>query len=277
MNGDLNKIIRLVDSIYGMDISVYDESFIKKNLDKRVLATACTNYADYYRYLVDHSNECDILHSAISIGYSDFFRNRLAFALLETVILPRLLMEKGNSGRAELRIWSAGCAAGQEAYSIAMLLDAQINNSKEQNIYRIFATDSSVNDLNIARAGIYDLNMLQNVRMKEFHTYFTREGESYKIIPRIRNRIDFSEYDLLEEKSICPPACIFGDFDLLFCCNLLLYYRQNVRQFILEKVWQSLAPNGFFIVGETEKGCVEKSGLFRAFVSPASIFRKIIR
>ncbi|MCX6089475.1 MAG: hypothetical protein NTX88_03675 [Candidatus Atribacteria bacterium] len=229
----------------------------------------------YLEHLAQDREEAEALFRSLSIGYSEFFRDPLTFALLEQVVLPGLAEKKEKTGRGEIRVWSAGCAAGQEAWSVAILLEEMAAARGKPLPYRIFATDLSPAELTVARTGVYDAVGLQNVRWRHLHTYFTRKEERYTLVPRLRDRVDFSAYDLLDGYSVCPPVSVYGDFDLVLCCNLLFYYRPEIRSAILEKVQGCLAPGGYFVTGETEGGIVKESGGLRAVAPPPAVFQKI--
>lgn len=275
MKKQLNDIIHVMGRVHGLNILQYDESFLSKSLERRLAATGIRTLPAYSEFLSENRTEAEAFYNSLNIAYSEFFRNPLAFSFLEQVILPRIMANKEKSGRAEIRIWSAGCAAGQEAYSIAMLLDEMSTERKNSATFRIFATDCCETELATARKGVYDISAVRNVRMKHIQKYFTVKGESCKINPALKDRIDFSCYDLLDERSSCPPVSIFGDFDLIFCSNLLFYYRPDFRQIILNKICHSLFLHGFFITGEAEMDMAMKHGCFRSVMHPAPIFQKV--
>ncbi len=269
-----NQIVEVM-SRHGMDVACYDETFLGKSLDKRVAFVASPSVEIYLDWLAGNRAEAIDFFASLDICYSEFFRNPLAFVLLEQMILPGLINELGKSGRTELRIWSAGCAAGQEPYSLAILLEDLAVARGAAIPFRIFATDGSETALAAACRGVYEEATVQNVCLRRIHSYFSRQGESYVFDPRIKARIDFSVYDLLDPHSVSPPTGIYGDFDLVFCSNLLFYYKLEVRCLILNKIRRSLSENGYFITGEAEKTIVEQAGGFRAVVPPAAVFRKV--
>jgi chemotaxis protein methyltransferase CheR len=277
MNEELADIVRVMDRTHGLDISVHDNAFLAKSIERRLATTGIKTAAAYSGYLSENSTEAEIFSRALNITYSEFFRNPLTFVLLELVILPGLVVEKEKTGRAEIRIWSAACAAGQEAYSLAILLDDLAAARGRAISYRIFATDHSQAGIVAAQAGVYDYAAVHNVRLKHIRDYFTQKGESYTIIPALRDRIDFSVYNLLDEHSASPPPSIYGDFDLVVCSNLLFYYRQDIRQRILNKVWNSLSPTGYLITGEAERDIVARNEGFRAAIPPYAVFQKTNR
>ena len=263
----------MMSRVHGKDLSHYDESFLAKSAETRRVVTAIGTADTYCDYLSDNADEAEQFFRSLNITYSEFFRNPLTFAVLEQRVLPRLIDEKQESGSAEIRIWSAGCAAGQEAYSVACLLDELLAARKISLSYRIFATDISEKCLALARRGVYDAGAVQNVRLKHLQSCFESHNGVYSVSGRIKERIEFSFYDLLDERSSSPPGSIYGDFDLVFCSNLLFYYTPTIQQFILNKVCHSLSYGGYFVTGEAERGIVDTINLEE--ISPMSaVYRK---
>jgi chemotaxis protein methyltransferase CheR len=271
MNRGLTGLIEISKQNHSRDISIFDEDFLQKTLDKRAAAYAVSP-AGYLAFLAGNPAEMEAFSQSLIISFSEFFRNPLTFSFLEQVVLPYLLEKKEKNGQREIRIWSAGCAAGMEAYSIAILLD-ELTATHEGVSYRIFATDLSEPALDSARRGEYEAAALQNVRLKHLGKYFSRQEEYYRIDPRLCEHIDFSRFDLLDEQCTCPPASIFGNFDLVFCSNLLFYYREDIRQTILSKIQRCLSPDGYLVTGEAERAIVEKMADFQAVAPLVSIYK----
>jgi chemotaxis methyl-accepting protein methylase len=268
------QLIQTLERTHGLRIDAYDEEFLQKSIDKRLAETRIKNVAAYEEYLAGNQVEAERFCQSLRINYSEFFRNSLTFALLEQQILPALIAEKKQSGQKEIRIWSAGCAAGQEVWSVAILLDDLLAAKESPVSFRIFATDLSESDLTKARAGVYSAEAAGNISLKHLSSYFSREGDAYVVAPRLRAHVDFSVYDLLDEHSSCPADSLYGDFDLILCCNLLFYYKPDVRQRIISKICRALSGGGFFVTGEAERDMVTKQEGF-CIVAPASaIFQK---
>ncbi len=271
---EFRGIVRVMEQTHNRPIAHYDEGFLIKTIRKRQKAADAENTAAYIEILMHSSEEAESLWHSLNIGYSEFFRNPLTFALLEQWILPSLLAEKEKNGEREIRVWSAGCAAGQEIYSVAILLDELMARSEGAVAARLFATDLSGKELAAARQGVYDASSVRNVRLQHIRQHFSSEGGAYRIADRIKNRVDFSIHDLLDEQFTSPAASIYGDFDLIFCSNLLFYYRPEVRRGILNKLHRSLSAKGYLATGEAERDIVSKQEGFRAVAIPSSIFRK---
>lgn len=270
----VDRVLQLMRMRHGLDVSCYAESFLAQTIETRRQATAGETLVDYLGQLGEDRAEAEEFAGSLRISYSKFFRNPLAFALLEQLILPGFLREEEKNGPNEIRIWSAGCAAGQEAYSIAILLDQLTGASDKPLPHRIFGTDMSEASLVLARNGVYSAEAVENVRWRHLGEYFVRQGSFMAIASRLRRRVDFSLYDLLDKAASAPPASIYGGFNLVLCCNVLLYYRPEKQQFILDRLWRSLAPGGFLVTDETERQIVERAGGFYNVAMPTALFQK---
>lgn len=270
INPETDEIILIMNERYGKDLSMYDETFLLKSLERRMVATGVKK-PDYGTYLEENSIEAQILYESLNINYTQFFRNSLTFAMLEQLILPSIMNRKANGG--EIRVWSAGCSTGQEAYTIGILLSELVSASTKAIKFRIFATDISPAALTIARDGIYQEDEVANLKMKHLKNYFTKSGEMYTILPRIKKDINFSAYDLLDQYSANPPESIFGDFDIIFCSNLLFYYRSDVRQIILRKVKKSLTDRGYLVTDDAEAAFIRKDERLKVIASSSTIFQ----
>ena len=265
---------------HGIDVSKYDESFLERSIQKRITETHSASREEYSGLLKHDNEEVSILSDSLSVNYSEFFRNALTFAVLERIVLPGLVRSLGvcecvsmgvracagvqenphththpnsQTRKRELRIWSAACAGGQEAYSLAILLEELKGGNGDKFNYRIFATDQDESQVNAARNGQYPAAALNNLSLRRVGQWFTRQGETYTVKPELKKNMDFSVFDLFSENLSSPPRSIFGDFDLVFCANLLFYYRKQYRKIILEKIGNSLADGGYLALGGAER------------------------
>ena len=267
----LNDVVLIMDTVHGFDLSIFDESFLQKTIDGRCAANNMPALPDYADFLSNSFMEAETLQNSLNISYSEFFRNTLIFANLEQWILPKMIEQKSNS--SELRIWSAGCSSGQEPYSVAMLLDKYCKTSEKALRYRIIATDISQTSLDTAKKGEYNEDAVQNVKVKQMKEYFTKIGDKYIISSALKEHVDFSNYDLLDKSSFYPQESIFGNFDIVFCSNLLFYYNPGQQQFILRKLTRSMAKDGYLITGEAEKYLAANKIGLRMAAPPAAIFQ----
>ena len=268
-----SEIVNFIRNSFGTDLSVYDESFLLKFLRERMMATACSTMADYSLFVKNDLSEAKTLVDSLNITYSEFFRDPLVFAILHQIVFPDMFINKKKNGRNEIRIWSAAAASGQEAYSLAMLLDhLEMYYHTNINIH-LFASDISMSEINKAKEGEYPADQLQNTPFKYLNKYFYPNGNRYKLIPRIRESVDFSIYDMLDSKTISPPESIYGSFDLIYCSNLLIYYNTKTRDQIIQKLLKNLDKDGLLITGESEREMFTAYNLHAGYY-PAAIFQK---
>mgnify|MGYP000852396581 FL=1 len=261
-------------SLEGMDVAQYDETFLLNSANRRFSETNCASIEDYLELLENSELERMTYFDNLQIGYSTFFRNALTFDTLEKIILPELVSNVRKNNTKDLRIWSAACAAGQEAYSIAMLIEEEMACSEKGKCNcLIFATDRDEEQIETARRGQYARHALENIKLKQLDKWFIKYGNTYFIKPELKVNINFSVFDLFDKNYSSPPSSIFGHFDLIFCANLLFYYKENHRRTILDKITGAMSDNGYLVTGETERDILKKLH-FREIYPHSAIFRK---
>jgi chemotaxis protein methyltransferase CheR len=266
-------IVELASDYQGINISGYDDSFLEKSIRNRLAINNILSLSEYWAYLKENRGEAELLTNSLRNTYSEFFRNPITFAFLEQFVLPMVWSRKEKERGNEIRIWSAACASGQEAYSLAILFDEMKVNFSEKIDFRIFATDHNPDELAKAQEGNYAANTLNKVGFKRMQTYFHQTGDTYAVSPRLKMHLDFSWFDLISDLRSCPAPSIYGNFDLVMCSNLLFYYKPEIRQLIIEKIGKTLAPDGFLITGEAERDILLKHNYLEVFENSA-IFKK---
>ena len=282
MNNGLAIIRDLLFQFYGIDTNGYEEAFFKKCVQNRMSKNVSNSLKGYFSLLKNNKEESEALTISLNNTFTVFFRNTLTFAYLEQIVLPALIEKKRKENQKEIRIWSAACASGQEPYSIAILIDEMIRIHQPDLSCRIFATDINQSELAIAKKGIYQVSTMGNVSIKRLNTYFTRVNqieyydhyETYTISSDLKQYIDFSVFDLASEEGVCPQSSIYGNFDLIFCCNVLFYYKPEYRNRMLAKIGNCLNPNAWLITGEAEREILKENNYREEFLS-SGIFRNI--
>ena len=272
---ELSKINDLLQKKYKTDISEYDTGFVYGTIQERCNAIGMTSVAEYALYLSSDDHETEILHDHLNINYTDFFRDSLSFAQLQDRILSELITKKPKE--SELRIWSAGCSTGQEPYSIAMIIEEYFRSRHLTPCYRIIATDKFDQLLKIAIRGRYGEESIRNIKVKFIQEYFNKKDNAYQINHQLSKHIDFAYYDLLERGSFFPEESIYGDFDLVMCCNVLFYYKKQYQDFLMEKLIRSVKNGGYLVIGNAEKHLAKKYKSLNATCESACIFQKIDR
>jgi chemotaxis methyl-accepting protein methylase len=259
-------------NLYSVDLTVFDEAFLDKAIKSRLIITGIHDAEAYSEYIKDCSLEAEAFFNSLQVSYSRFFREPLSFAILEQIIIPNIV-RNAHKG-SEIRIWSTGCASGQEAYSIAMLLCEQLELARSDLRFRIFATDISSNALGAAKEGVYSENDISNVRHRFVKTYFHVINERFTIVPKLKKGVCFSHFDLINSVSNYPPESIFGDFDIVLCSNLLMYYKPKIRLSIIDKLENAISDTGFLVVGGAERSFVMNNTTLQIFSTPAAIFQR---
>ncbi|MBV5282671.1 MAG: hypothetical protein JZU53_09605 [Paludibacter sp.] len=268
------KITELLFQSHEIDISKYDDDFIEKSIIRRIQHNNCNSEKEYLSFFIENKMEGALFLDSLFISYSEFFRNSLTFAVLDNLILPGILLKNSTNKKKEIRIWSAACAAGQEAYSLAMLLNEHKSAEGRMINFRIFATDYSEAQVTQAQQGQFQSIALNNLTLKRVTQWFKKRGESYIVKPELKERIDFSVFDLSCEDHSCPPNSIYGDFDIVLCANLLFYYNAEFRKKIMDKARHCLAKGGYVITGETEREIMLRYN-FEEVYPQSCIFRKL--
>jgi chemotaxis protein methyltransferase CheR len=269
--GELSEIL---NQAHRLDIACYSESFVARSFARRWQSIPGMTRAGYLQLLGQDRGEAQTFMQSLDIHHSEFFRDPLVFSVLEHRLLPSLAKAKEASDYPEIRVWSAGCAAGEEAYSVAILLSELCDHRDVPVRFRLFATDSSAEQLELACVGAYRAQVLGNVQRRHLERWFSRQEEACVVVPELRERVDFSLHGLLDEHSVSPSASIFGGFDLILCCNVLIYYRPECQMRMLDRLRRCLAPGGYLVTGEAEREIVQAAG-FQPLSLPAAIFQTV--
>ncbi len=226
----------------GHDFSRYKEKTFLRRVQRRMQILRIQKLEDYARRLKRDPTEAPLLFPELLIGVTNFFRDREAFAELEKVI-PRLFKDKAADDT--VRIWVAGCATGEEAYSLALLLREHAETLAGAPRIQVFATDIDEKALTTARAGLYPAAAVRDVTRARLKRFFTREGDSYRVIKEIRDLCVFSSHSLIRD----PP---FSRLDLVSCRNLLIYLGAELQTQIIPLFHYALRPAGILFLGPSE-------------------------
>ena len=241
----LQKIFILLRTQTGHDFSQYKTSTIHRRIQRRLAVHQIETIEGYVKYLQQSPVEVGALFNDLLIGVTSFFRDPEAFAALEQQIIPKLLASK-PAGTA-IRIWSPACSTGEEAYSLAILLQERMEALKQEYKVQIFATDIDSQAIVTARAGLYPASIAADISAERLTRFFTAEpdGSAYRIHREIRNLLAFSEQDVIKD----PP---FSKLDLISCRNLLIYMGGELQKKIIPLFHYALCPGGLLFLGTSE-------------------------
>ena len=252
MASDVEQVSAELKRVRGIDLSGYRHAMLERRLRARMTRLDTTDFPAYLDRLRTDPHECDRLIDTIGINVSEFFRDPIVFEILAQDVLPDLIERRRRAGTREIRVWSAGCAAGEEAYSIAILLHRALKDEGSAWTTRIFGTDIDLDALVAANAGVYPTARFENTKLGVLNSYFVPDGEGYRVRPFLRKMVRFSRDDLTSPNSFAPAESVFGSFDLVLCRNVLIYFSREYQPRIVDKLCRSLAAGGCLVLGKAE-------------------------
>ena len=228
----------------GHDFSNYKRGTVLRRLERRMGVHRVRTLADYAVVARDHAGELDALVKDLLISVTNFFRDRSAWETLNRVVVPAIAKGKAETGEP-LRVWVAGCATGEEAYSVAMLIDEHTERTGQRLAVQVFATDLDDRAIAAARQGAYTLNDAADVPEERLRRFFVKEGGVYTVRADLREKVLFARHNILKD----PP---FSHVDLACCRNLLIYLNRTAQQRVFDVVHFALNPSGFLFLGSSE-------------------------
>ncbi len=224
------------------DFSLYKENTIIRRIERRMAVHQIVDAPVYVRYLQENEREVNILFKELLIGVTSFFRDPASFATLANLLLEAL---RDKPRDYNFRVWVPGCSTGEEAYSIAILLQECMQQLKSYFNVQIFATDIDDLSINTARAGFYPLSIASDVGPERLTSFFLQEGNGYHIKKNIREMLVFAPQNMIQD----PP---FTKLDMLSCRNVLIYFGADLQKKLLPIFHYSLKTNGILFLGSSE-------------------------
>ncbi|MBI5588313.1 MAG: protein-glutamate O-methyltransferase CheR [Deltaproteobacteria bacterium] len=231
----------LLEKIYserGWDFRNYKRASLKRRIQKRFAALNAGSCKDYCRSLDTDPAEYDRLFSTLTIKVSEFFREPEVFDFLSRTVAERFKRDEG------IKAWCCGCAFGEEAYSLAIVLSECLSAEGLKNS-RVFATDIDSDALDTARKAVYRGESLRNVTQEVQENYFFKVDGMHKVKYNIRNLVKFGTQDIVKSPSI-------SKVQVLFCRNLFIYFNKFLQEKVFEKLDYSLVPGGLLVLGKAE-------------------------
>ncbi|NML16077.1 CheR family methyltransferase [Azohydromonas caseinilytica] len=260
----LRDVLVLLRARTGHDFRNYKRATVLRRLERRMQVNGVPNLPAYRAFLQANADEANALLKDLLIGVTNFFRDAEAFELLQRQVVPEL-MEQAVHSPAGLRAWVAGCATGEEAYSIAMLLTEQAAQLAQPPKIHVFATDIDEAAIGTARLGCYPSAIETDVSPSRLRRFFDKEGHQYRIRKEVREKVMFAAHNILRD----PP---FSRLDLISCRNLLIYLDRDVHGEILEMFHFALKPGGYLFLGSSESADTA-SQLFSVVDKKNRVFR----
>jgi two-component system CheB/CheR fusion protein len=263
---DLDLLLDFVKRNRGFDFTGYKRSSLERRIVKRMEEIGVTSYAEYLDHLEVQPDEFALLFNTILINVTAFFRDAPTWEYLRTDVIPQLLANRPAG--APIRVWCAGCASGEEAYTIAMVLADTLGEAAYRERVKIYATDVDEEALQTARAASYPAKSVESVPKEALDRYFDRFDGRYVFRPELRRTVIFGRNDLVQDAPI-------SRIDLLICRNTLMYFTAETQSQILRRFHFGLDDSGVLFLGKSEM-LITHGDVFQPVDLKRRVFRKVI-
>jgi chemotaxis protein methyltransferase CheR len=260
---EFHDIVTFIKGNYGINL-MNKRQLIEARMYSVLSDKGLTNFTDYFALIKqNNSGELTAMLNKLTTNHTYFLREEAHYDFFKTVILPT---QEQTNRQKDIRIWSAGCSSGEEAYTTIMVMMDYFGLQKSSWDFRILATDISTKVMQEAQDGLYGRESLKNIPPAWEHKYFTKQGSEHFILnEEVRKQVFFKPLNLMEPFSFKQP------FDLIFCRNVMIYFDQPTRNVLINKFYDVLKPGGYLFIGHSET-VQRESSKFR-YVQP-SIYQK---
>jgi two-component system, chemotaxis family, CheB/CheR fusion protein len=259
----LRRILAHLRVRTGHDFAKYKRSTVLRRIARRMQVTRTDQLKSYYDVLRESADEGQALLSDLLISVTTFFRDTESFEQLQRTVIPDLFSHVDET--ESIRVWVAGCATGEEAYSIAILLLEEASRHELRPPIQVFGSDLDARALTTARAGRYPAAIDTDVSEERLRRFFTRDGEAYRVRQEVRDIVLFAAHDLVKD----PP---FSQVNLISCRNVLIYLDRELQEQVCGTFHYALKPGGYLMLGASESAD-QPPGLFRMLDRNARLYR----
>ena len=260
---EFNDIVTYIKSNYGINL-INKRQLIEARMYSVLTEKGLTNFTDYFSLIKqNNSQEVTAMLNKLTTNHTYFLREQAHFDFLKNVILPA--QEKTNRQK-NIRIWSAGCSSGEEAFTTIMVMMDYFGLRKSEWDFRILATDISEKVMQEAQVGLYGKESLKNVPETWLRRYFTKQGaDHYVLNEEVRKQVIFKHFNLMD------PFVFRQPFDLIFCRNVMIYFDQPTRNTLINKFYDVLKPGGYLFIGHSET--IQRESSRFQYIEP-SVYQK---
>lgn len=265
--GNLSRLLEKVHAERGLDMAQYRPRYVERRLSSRLHALGLHTYRQYATYLDENPEEYAKLLDTLTINVTQFFRDPTVFELFRKDILPAIIKDKSARHQRMIRVWSAGCATGQEPYSLAMSFLDAMGSKADEFLLTILGTDLDRNALAAASRAEYDLALLDQIPSADQQRYLDVRDDHFSIKPRVRRHCKFEYLNLFEDRPIHVV-------DVIFCRNVFIYFNRTEQERVLGMFWSALARGGYLVLGRSERIGAPVSQQFELVSGRERIYRK---
>lgn len=256
----MKELLNKIHNEKGLDFSEYKESTLKRRIERRMRLKEVLTYKDYISILDKEAAEYEKLIKDLTIKYTGFFREPYVYEAVSKKVFPEIF-SRGKS----IKIWSAGCATGEEVYSLAIEIFENLGARIRDFDIQIYGTDIDAECLENAKVGYY--KNIKGVENKLLEKYFECQENEYKIKEELKSIVVFLKYDLVK-------GGVFNKFDFIVCRNVLIYFAKSLQEKVFKIFSENLKKNGFLVLGKSEAMMGESEKLFKKIDEKCRIFQK---
>lgn len=265
--GDLSRIEHRIRETRGLDLHQYRRAYVERRLAARMRMLNLHTYRQYERYLDEHPEEYAKLLDTLTINVTDFFRDATVYDILRQQVIPDLVRAKLAARQRSIRVWSAGCATGEEAYSVTMSFLAALGKRADEFMLTIFATDIDQKALEVAKAATYDIAKLPHIPKSEQIAYVEKSATTFRIKSEVTRHVKFRTLNLFKDEPI-------NVVDVVLCRNVFIYFTREQQAKILESFWSVLHRGGYLVLGRSEKMAPAVADRFELVSGRERVYRK---
>lgn len=269
--GSLDKLVAKISEARGIDLSLYRRAYLERRVAARLRVLGMRSYRQYADYLLAEPTEYEQLMDTLTINVTDFFRDKVVWDVVKRRVVPEMLAEKRRGRSRTIRMWSAGCATGEEPYSMAMMMLDALGSDASDFLVSVLATDLDPEALRFAEAGVYEKDRLRRVPPQYQVRFFKTAGDGkYEVTSEVKRRVRFSQASLFEPASTRVV-------DLIMCRNVFIYFDREQQARVLENFWDALARGGYLVLGRSEKLSLEAAQRLDAIDGKERVYRRPLR
>lgn len=268
--GNLEKLVAAIRVERGIDLGEYRRAYVERRLAARMRAVGVHSYRQYTELLAGDDDEFHALMDTLTINVTEFFRDRPVWDIIKRKVLTDLIAQKTSGRSRTIRVWSAGCATGEEPYSLAMLLLDVLGAEASRYLVSVTGTDLDPKALATAEKGIYPVDSLRRIPASYQVRFMQTNGSFVEMAPEVKRIVRFSQYNLFEPSAIRMV-------DLLVCRNVFIYFDRDRQAKVLDNFYDSLARGGFLVLGRSEKLSPESAARLEVIDGRERVYRKPAR
>lgn len=265
--GNMQRLLDKVLDERGMDLSQYRPQYLERRVGARLRSLGLHSYRQYIDYLDEHAEEYAKLLDTLTINVTDFYRDSAVYDIFRKDVVPAMVEHKLKSSHRMIRAWSAGCATGEEAYSITMSFLDGLGKHADDFLLTVLATDLDESALATAEAAQYSIDKMKNIPKTHRLKYLEVEGKQFTIRPEVAQHVRFRQLNLFEDKPI-------SIVDVIFCRNVFIYFTREQQARVLDLFWSALSRGGYLVLGRSEKLAPQAAERFELVNGRERIYRK---